>query len=134
MPIEYRIDHDRKLVSAKGSGIVTDQDLFGYQREVWSRADVTGFDELIDMSGVTDILVPSADRVRDLASLSAGMDAGSVATKFAIVAPDNLAFGLGRMYATFRELNPRSKKVVQVFRTMDEALTFLGIDGEGEST
>jgi hypothetical protein len=27
MPIEYRIDHDRKLVLAKGRGTVTDQDV-----------------------------------------------------------------------------------------------------------
>ena len=63
MPIEYRIDHDRKLVVAKGRGTVTDPDVFGYQREVWSRDDVAGYDELIDMSEVEHIAVQSVNRV-----------------------------------------------------------------------
>ena len=127
MPIEYRIDHDRKLVVAKGRGTVTDPDVFGYQRDVWSRNDVAGYDELIDMSEVEHIAVPSVNRVCELASLSATMDAVSPASKLAIIAPENLAFGLGRMYATYRELDPRSRKRVEVFRSVGEALVFLGV-------
>jgi hypothetical protein len=71
IPIEYRIDHERQLVLARGCGTLTDEDVFGYQREVWSRADVVGYKELIDMSDVDHIALPSANRVRDLAQLSA---------------------------------------------------------------
>jgi hypothetical protein len=127
MPIEYRIDHDRKLVVAKGRGTVTNPDVFRYQRDVWSRDDVAGYDELIDMSEVEHIAVQSVNRVRELASLSATMDAVSPASKLAIIAPENLAFGLGRMYATYRELDPRSRKRVKVFRSVGEALVFLGV-------
>ena len=55
MPIVHRIDHERRLVVAEGRGIVTDQDVFGYQRDVWSRPEVAGYDELVDMSEVEDI-------------------------------------------------------------------------------
>lgn len=30
MPLEYRIHHERKLVTAKARGTLTDQDVFGY--------------------------------------------------------------------------------------------------------
>lgn len=129
MPIEYRIDHDRKLVLAKGRGTVTDQDVFGYQRDVWSRDDTAGYDELVDMSEVEHIALPSVDRVRQLASLSADMDAPSLASKLAIIAPQNVAFGLGRMYATYRQMEARSRKHVEVFRSRGEALAFLGVKG-----
>jgi hypothetical protein len=129
MPIEYRIDHDRKLVLAKGRGTVTDQDVFGYQRDVWSRDDTAGYDELVDMSEVEQIALPSVDRVRQLASLSADMDAPSLASKLAIIAPQNIAFGLGRMFATYRQMEARSKKHVEVFRSRGEALAFLGVKG-----
>lgn len=125
MPIEYQIDHDRKLVLAKGRGIMTDQDFFGYQREVWSRDDVAGYDELVDMSEVEHIDLQSSDRVCQLASLSADMDAASPASKLAIIAPQDIAFGLGRMYATYRELDTRSRKRVAVFRSREEAFAFL---------
>jgi hypothetical protein len=125
MPLVYRIDHDARVVLAVGNGVITDADVFGYQKEVWSRPDVAGYDELVDMSLVTEIIVPSGDRVRDLATLSATMDEKGTTSRFAIVAPADVTFGLGRMYQSYRALDRRSTKEVGVFRTMREALAFL---------
>ena len=127
MPITYTIDHARRLVVAEAHGTLTDDETFGYQREVWSRADVAGYNELVDMTHVTYIALPSSERVRDLARYSASMDAEEPASKMAIVAPGDLAFGLGRMYATNRAMNTQSTKHVSVFRTRAAALEFLGI-------
>jgi hypothetical protein len=127
MPIEYTIDSARRLVLARGHGTLTHQDVFGYQREVWSRSEVAGYDELMDMSAVEHIALPSTDQVRQLAHLSASMDTPGSASRFAIVAPQHLAFGLGRMYEAYRSLEERSTKEVSVFRSMEEALAFLGL-------
>src|ERR1035438_2805891 len=117
MPIEFQIDHDRRLVSARASGPLVDHDLFDYQKNVWSRPEVAGFNELIDMSAVEKIDYPSPARVQQLATFSAAMDAAAPPSKLAIVAPDHLSFGLGRMYQTYRGLEERSTKEVRVFRT-----------------
>jgi len=45
-----------------------------------------------------------------------------------LVASENLAFGLGRMFQAHRELDRRSTREVGIFRTMEEALAFLGLD------
>jgi hypothetical protein len=131
MPIDYEIDHSRRLVVGRGRGIVTDADVFGYQREVWSRPDVVGYDELVDMSAVTEIAIPTpaGGRFQMLATESASADAAEIPTKFAIVAGEAFAFGLGRMYQAYRELEPRSTKEVKVFRTLPDALAYLGIEG-----
>jgi hypothetical protein len=121
----YRTDPARRLVIGTCHGVLTDHDVFTYQREVWSRPDVAGYDELIDMSKVERIEFVSTSRLRDLAELSAGMDAPSTATKLAIVAPRDLAFAIGRMYEAYRGLNARSTKQVCVFRTMNEAAAWL---------
>ena len=126
MPIEYQIDHSHRVVFAKGVGALTGEDLFAYQREVWSRPDVAGYNELADMSEVQDIVQPTSERIRKLADLSASMDI-STPSKFAIVAPPALPFGLGRMYEMYRELNEHSTKEVRVFRTREEALEWLGL-------
>jgi hypothetical protein len=55
------------------------------------------------------------------------MDARLSASRFAIVAPTDLAFGLGRMYGSYRSLDDRSTKLVGVFRSRDDALRFLGV-------
>jgi hypothetical protein len=108
---------------------LTGLDVFGYQRNVWSLPKVAGYDELIDMTQVEDIALPSTQRVRELARLSAEMDARSTTSRFAIVAPSEFAFGLGRLYEIFRSLDDRSTKQVGVFRSLDEALAFLDING-----
>lgn len=131
MPIEYRIDHERRLVFARGSGTLADGDFFTYQREVWSRSDVAGYHELVDMTEVERIVPPSPGRLRDLATLSASMDSAAPGSKFAIVAPKDLEFGLGRMYEAYRTLNEQSTKQVGVFRSLAEALAFLGVGNAG---
>jgi hypothetical protein len=129
MPIAYRIDRDRRLVVAAAYGTVTDADVFGYQRDVWSRPDVAGFNELVDMTHAGNIATPGAGRVRDLASLAGSMDAKTRPSRFAIVAPSDVAFGMGRMFQSFRHLAAEGTKEVSVFRTMAEAIAFLDLDG-----
>ena len=126
MPIKFHCDHGKRLVLAKAYGILTEEEIFGYQREVWSREEIIGYDEVIDMSEVEKIVSPRSNRIRDLAALAASMDSRSTRTKFAIVATDDFAFGLGRMYEAHRTLNDRSTREVAVFRTMEDALAWIG--------
>jgi hypothetical protein len=128
MSIEYHIDHKKRTVFAKGLGRFSDADAFGYQHDVWSRPDLAGYHEVMDMTDVIAIDTPSPTRVRDLASLSAAMDTHVPASKFAIVAPGDVAFGFGRMFAAHREANPRSQKEVAVFRSMEAALKWLATE------
>jgi hypothetical protein len=127
MPIEYCIDHDQRIVFAATIGTMTDADVFGYQRNVWGDPQVAGYNELMDMTQVTDFAIASGGRVRELATMSAAMDPSVGRSKFAIVAPGDVAYGLARMYEVYRESNARSRKEVSVFRTMAEALKWLGV-------
>jgi hypothetical protein len=127
MPIDFAIDHDRRLVTARGRGVLTADELFAYQREVWLCPDVAGYDELVDMSNVEQIVAPTPHGVAMLARESAAMDDPTRRSKFAVVAPQDLAYGLGRMYQTHRSLESNSTKDVRVFRTMREALEYLGV-------
>jgi hypothetical protein len=127
MPIHVSIDHTHRLVIARGEGTFTDDDAFGYQRGVWSQPEVAGYNELIDMTDVEEIALPSYSRVEVLASLSASMDDPDQKSKSAVVAPSDLAFGLGRMFEMRRSMSEKSTKEVRVFRTLPEALEFLGL-------
>lgn len=129
MPIDYSIDSARRLVIARGFGVFTPEAVFAYQREVWSRPDVAGFNELVDMTDVETAVEATSDKIQELAELAASMDAGSPrATKMAIVAPQDLLFGLGRMFDAYRNADRRSNKEVRVFRTIAEAMRFLNVE------
>jgi hypothetical protein len=127
MPIDYTIEHQRRLVTAAATGTLTRDEIFAYQNEVWSRQDVAGYNQILDMSAVTsvDAPSPSGPSMEELAALAASMDDEALPTRFAIVAPGDLAFGLGRMYAVYRGQQPKSAREVGVFRTMDEALAWI---------
>jgi hypothetical protein len=125
MPIEYQIDPVQRVVIAKAVGILTADDIFNYQREVWSLPEVRGLNELIDMSNVEKIVEPSALNMKILADFSASMDTPIIATKLAIVANEDYVYGLGRMYEGFRQLNEKSTKEVSVFRSMKEAMEWV---------
>jgi hypothetical protein len=130
VPITYQINHDHRLVHARIAGALTRDDLLSYQREVWSLPEVRGYNQLVDASemGEVEIPFPSADAMRELASLAASMDDPGVRTRFAIVATSAFAYGLGRMYATYRALDPRSTRTVNVFRSVEDALVWLNAD------
>lgn len=130
MPISYEILHERKLVRATITGTLTRDDVFNYQKNVWSLPEVHGYNQLIDASemGHVDIPFPSADSMRELSSLAAGMDDPNLKTRFAIVATSAFAYGLARMYATYRALDSRSTRAVSVFRSVDDAMAWLESD------
>ena len=128
MPIDYHIDGERRLVIATGRGTVTHEDLWNYQRAVWSNPEVAGFNELADMRAVRQFGPASPEQMSELASFAARMEAGAAATKFAIVASHDVAYGLGRMFQAYRGLQSQGRKQVGVFRTMEEALQWLGVE------
>jgi hypothetical protein len=126
MPINYDIDNELHLVRTRAHDVLKDEEVFNYQKEVWSRSEVAGYDEIIDMSEVTEIEFTSTDRFRELASLSASMDSSEHKTKLAIVAPVSLYYGLARMYQSFREFTKGSNKEINVFHSQKEAMEWLG--------
>jgi hypothetical protein len=132
MPIHYEIDNKHKLIRARAYGSLTDEDVFGYQRNIMLVPGIQEFDELLDMCDVSHVDVKSADRMDDLAAFAASGDPPGHQARFAIIAGDVLKYGLARMYQTYREMNPRSTKVVGVFHTIQEAMEWLQKSAESK--
>jgi hypothetical protein len=118
------------LVVATPDGVLTDAEIFQYQLEVWSRPDVQGYDEFIDMTNVSEVEFVSTNRVFELAKLSESMDPPLSPSKLAILATSEVHFGLARMYEAYRESGRQNTKVPRVFRARAEALKWLGVSGE----
>lgn len=126
MPITFVVDQERRRVVATATGDLGAEDFFVYQRDAWGGAGVGGYDEIVDMTGASRIREATPERVRELAQLAASMDVPRAASRLAIVAPADLAYGLGRMYEAFRGLaRSPATKTVAVFRTRAEAEAWL---------
>jgi hypothetical protein len=125
MPLTYDIDHSQRTVFARATGVLTPQDLFAYQEQVWLRPEVRGYHECIDMSGVTEIVDATDRNMKALAQLAVQADDPAQPTRLAIIARQDLHFGLGRMYESYRSMQPKHTRQVSVFRSKEDALRWL---------
>jgi hypothetical protein len=129
MSIKYWVDHERRFVMLKFLDNLTVGDVFAYKQDVGSRPELAGYDELADLSGVERIVGTSITPLMEVARLAADMDVGSPSAKVAIFAPTDLVFGLGRLYMAHRNMVDTATKEVEVFRSLEDAIKFLGING-----
>lgn len=125
MPISYQTVPGKRRIVAEASGAIGQQDLFAYQKDVGARPEWVGFDEIFDVSHVDSLLDIRIDNLKALADLAASMDKPGLPSKFAIVAPQDLYFGLGRMYESLRESAPHSSRRIAAFRSRAEAERWL---------
>ncbi|MDB4908508.1 MAG: hypothetical protein JWO05_3292 [Gemmatimonadetes bacterium] len=120
MGMQYRIDPNRRLVLARGWGVISTRDLQDFTSQL--HADLR-FDpdlrSLTDLRDVTDVTVTE----RELRA-TAWMPLYSAGVRRAIVASSDIAYGLSRMYAQHAK---RFGGNVRVFRTMEEAEAWLEV-------
>ena len=123
MGFQFEFDRVNKILLARFSGNLTDkllEEFYQAAGRYWTATDPRA--GISDFSAVTEVAV-SSDVVRRLAMLDPSADV-SGRPRF-IVAPHTHAFGLARMF----QISGESKRpLLQVVRTMDEALAALGVE------
>ena len=130
MPITYQVDHGQRRIAAVASGAIGERDLFAYQTDIKSQPALAGYDEIVDVAQVDGLLDINIHNLRKLAALAASSDVPDKPSKFVIVAPQDVYFGLSRMYESFREGLPRSRRKLAVFHSREEAEDWLSAPAE----
>jgi hypothetical protein len=87
MPFVYEIDRHRRIVFTRAIGTLSRQDLFDYQKEVWSSPEHRYFDECVDMSAAESIEGATEDNMMALAELAVEKDDPARPSKLSIRAP-----------------------------------------------
>jgi hypothetical protein len=124
MPMTYTIDASRNLITAVATGVLTDAEVMTHRSAPTSdRRFSTGMRELSDLRKVTDFRVTAAGIHNMVAGDMRMVPAGGM-HPLAIVAGDDIAYGMSRMYQTLGEPHIRS---VGVFRRYEDAAAWLGI-------
>ena len=121
MPWSFRIDKPRRVVFGTARDVLTDSEWGDALEKIVCDPDFDpSYDNLSDVSKVTDFKV-SMRFIRQMASQSIFHET----SKQAFVAPQDLAFGSVRAYQGWHY---HGENVVNVFRTLDEALRWLGLE------
>lgn len=125
MPVSYTVDSKLRRIVARAAGAVGEQDLIAYQKEIGSRPDLVGYDEILDATQTDSLLDINFSGLKRVADLAASMDAAGKPPRLAIVANRDMIYGLGRMYEAFRETAAHTNKQVAVFHSRQEAEAWL---------
>lgn len=119
MPEFYTIDKERRLVLTTGSGVITLADAVSHMDKLSKDPDFDpSFSQIVDFTQVTRIEL-SADEIRRLAQRTIF----SVTSRRAFIAPDEVAFGIGRMFQILRGLE--GEQGIRIFRSLEEALDWV---------
>ena len=121
MPITYHIDKVKKVLHSIGTGVLTREAIRTYRN---SLLDDPEFDHccdcLFDFRGVTELRISA----KDMEAIAMGAIFDRCGRKAHVVPSDSM-FGALRMYYLHLDAEPHE---VQVFRDMDEACRWLGLD------
>ena len=121
MPIKCYVDNMKEIVFAAGTGILTAEDVRTQRRRIIDDPEFQPYyDLLIDLSGVTEFQISSAEmRVISIEQIF------NKRTRRAYVVPTEAAYGMLRMHTILSDAEPDE---MQVFRDIAEARSWLGLD------
>lgn len=123
MPTFYKIDKERRFVLSTASGVFTLADAVAHQQKLFKDPDFDpSFSQIADFTQVTRLAL-SADEIRRFAQTSIY----SSRSRRALVMPNEMSFGLGRMYEILRDLAGQGG--IRVFHTVEEAVDWVFPEG-----
>ena len=109
MGLGYTIDHEKRLVRTRGSGVLQAKDIEEfYRRLLADKAFDSTYRCLADLREVTEVAVTTDDLAR-----SASLAVFAPGTRRALVAIPDAVFGMLRVYASFGE---RAGQTMRIFR------------------
>jgi hypothetical protein len=128
MPALHNIDTNGKLIHTSWYGIAVDSELIDalarYQKDIKSLPQYLYYDEILDFSN-TSAFKLTAEGLRRLVEIAVKTDSQRVKTRLAIIVTSTVAYGLARMYQTYRSLVPSASKEVRIFKNYGDALMWI---------
>ena len=119
MPSFYKIDKERRFVPSSGNGILNREEALAHQVRLLSDPDFDpSYSQLVDFTQITQFDL-SAEDIRRMAQRKVFCPD----SRRAILVPDELACGLGRLFEMLR--NTAGERGIRVFRNLEEALDWV---------
>jgi hypothetical protein len=115
MPVTYKIDKERRLVSSSAFGVVTREEILDHQRRLVVDPDFSPtFSHIADFTRTTKLEIKAAD-----VQVFAANNVFAPTVRRAIVVADSATFGLARMFEILRD--SKGEEGNRVFLKMEDA-------------
>lgn len=124
MPYFYFIDKEHRVVFSTGAGVLTREDLVANEDKLLKDPDFDPtFSQIVDFTQVSQVDVKPEDIL-----FLAERNIFSPKSHRAVIAGNDLVYGLARMYEMIRD--SKGETEVRVFRDRDEAIAWALASGE----
>lgn len=118
MPISYEIHAERSLVICHVSGVLSGEELLDHYRTLQDEPLGPEYQQLAHLGDLIDVSASPLELKE-----AAAMQVFEPGSKRAIVAPDDLAYGMARIFAAYGALADQN---ISVFRSLEQAEQWLG--------
>jgi hypothetical protein len=126
MPLRVEVDLENGVILAFGQGVVTDQDLLDYVQEYLGGRELSGFNELFDLSEA-DVRDLTYSGLSAVAAAAAATDPDQDPVKIAILVSETRGMGVSRLYQSIRE-SKGGRRHTRVFWDPTECREWLGLE------
>jgi hypothetical protein len=118
MPASYEIDAQRRLVLSRGWGVLTDEDLIDHYERLRADPDLDPtYAQLIDLREVERFATAGVT-----IELVARLRVFAPGARRAVIASEDVAYGMARMFASFAESQDQQ---IEVFRDARAAVDWV---------
>lgn len=128
MPAHHHIDNEAKLLITTWEGEAIDIDFINaikrYHKDFQNQLEYRDYNEVVNLTGITDIKL-TTEGLKQIGQIAATTDQKRDQGKLAFIVNTNLAYGLVRVYMTYRNFGHDATKELRVFREESVALDWL---------
>ncbi len=128
MSAKHQIDNETRLIISSWEGEAIDVDFIEaikkYQRDFQTHPDYINYNELVDLSMVSNIKLTTTG-LKNIGKIASKTDQVENKRKLAFIVSSNKAFFFARMYTAFRSFFRNSNKDIRVFTSESEAMEWL---------
>ena len=121
----HNIDNENKLIVTTWEGEACDVEFIEaikkYQSSIQNNPNYINYNEVVDCRKITKLKLTS-EGIKTIGTIASATDTEKTHKKLALIVSSNLAFGLARMYQTYRSFSKTANKEIRVFKNESEAL------------
>lgn len=128
MPANHIIDTKAHLLITTWEGEAHDNEFIEaikeYQKDIQNNPSYINYNEVVDLSKVTRFKL-TTEGIKNIAQIASSTDHDGANKKLALIVNSSLAYGLCRMYETYRSFSTKSNKEMRVFKNEKDAFEWI---------
>ena len=128
MPANHHIDNKNQLIITTWEGEARDIEFIEaikkYQDDIQNHPDYINYNELVNLSKISKLKL-TTEGIKTIGEIASTSDKKDSNRKLALIVSSNLAFGLARMYETYRSFSKSANKEIRVFKNENNAFEWV---------